>query len=264
MAGYVVLLYKIRIRGIYMTELETIQRAKMYMDKLAKGINPIDDTPVPENDTANNMRLSKCFTFVASVLQRVIDQGGLPQVPQTKISKTTFCLADTQKREFAFSDEAIPISEIAKRINALIDTNVMQKITYQQIRAWLSTIGMLEDAATISGGRTKHPTEAGMSLGISVERRRGVDGDYQVVLYSRSAQQFILDNIEAVVPMRIVTETPEKRGQPWTKEQENQLIEMHNNGVPIPRIAYAMQRSSSGIRSRLKKLGLIANYVEEE
>lgn len=36
-----------------MTELETIQRAKMYMDKLANGINPIDDTRVPEDDTIN-------------------------------------------------------------------------------------------------------------------------------------------------------------------------------------------------------------------
>ena len=234
------------------------------MDKLAKGINPIDDTPVPENDTVNNVRLSKCFTFVASVLQRVVDQGGLPQASQTMPSKSAFYLTDSQRREFLFSDEAIPISEIAKRINALIDTNVMQKITYQQIRAWLSTIGMLEDAATISGGRTKHPTNLGESLGISVERRAGDDGDYQVVLYNRSAQQFILDNIEAIAPMRVVTETPEMRGKPWTKEQENQLVEMHNNGVPISRIAYAMQRSGSGIRSRLKKLGLIENHIEEQ
>ena len=62
-----------------MTELETIQRAKMYMDKLAKGINPIDDTPVPENDAINNVRLSKCFAFVSDVLKRIVENGGMPQ-----------------------------------------------------------------------------------------------------------------------------------------------------------------------------------------
>ena len=31
-----------------MTELETIARAKMYIDKLANGINPLDDTAVAE------------------------------------------------------------------------------------------------------------------------------------------------------------------------------------------------------------------------
>ena len=31
-----------------MTELEKMQRAKMYIDKMANGINPIDDTAAPE------------------------------------------------------------------------------------------------------------------------------------------------------------------------------------------------------------------------
>ncbi len=246
-----------------MTELETIRRAKMYMDKLAKGINPINDTQVPENDTLNNVRLSKCFAFVSDILQRVVENGGLPQPALATSVKGTFCLPELRKKEFTFSDEPIPISEITKRINALIDVNTMQKITYQQIRAWLTTNGILEDAATISGGRTKHPTDLGKSMGIFTERRTGADGEYQVVLYDKSAQQFILDNIDAMIPMRIVTESPEMRGKPWTKEQEKQLIDMHNNGVPIPKIAYAMQRSSSGIRSRLNKLGLITDYSDK-
>ena len=45
-----------------MTELEKIERAKMYMDKLANGINPIDDTMAPDDDLINNVRLSGCGT----------------------------------------------------------------------------------------------------------------------------------------------------------------------------------------------------------
>ena len=45
-----------------MTELEKIERAKMYMDKLANGINPIDDTMAPDDDLINNVRLSRCFS----------------------------------------------------------------------------------------------------------------------------------------------------------------------------------------------------------
>lgn len=33
-----------------MTELETIERAKMYLDKMANGIDPLSDKPVPETD----------------------------------------------------------------------------------------------------------------------------------------------------------------------------------------------------------------------
>ena len=50
-----------------MTELEKIKRAKMYMDKLANGINLLDDTVVPDEDIVNQVRLSRCFFFVSDV-----------------------------------------------------------------------------------------------------------------------------------------------------------------------------------------------------
>ena len=46
---------------IKMTELEKIAYAQTFIEKLANGINPLDDTPIPENDIANNVRLSRCF-----------------------------------------------------------------------------------------------------------------------------------------------------------------------------------------------------------
>lgn len=74
-----------------MTELETLQRAKMYMEKLANGVNPIDDSVIPDEDVVNNVRLSRCFFYVADVLGQVIDNGGT--APQKRIKKNSFrCL----------------------------------------------------------------------------------------------------------------------------------------------------------------------------
>ena len=39
-----------------MTELEKIAYAKSFIDKLANGINPLDGTPIPDDDVANNVR----------------------------------------------------------------------------------------------------------------------------------------------------------------------------------------------------------------
>ena len=55
-----------------MTELDTIKRAKMYMEKLSQGVNPIDGTPVPEGDLTRNARMSRCFAYVAQVLDKVV------------------------------------------------------------------------------------------------------------------------------------------------------------------------------------------------
>ena len=60
-----------------MTELETMQRAKMYLDKLAQGIDPITNQEVPEDSVLNHVRLARCFFYVSSVLDQVIVNGGV-------------------------------------------------------------------------------------------------------------------------------------------------------------------------------------------
>ena len=49
-----------------MTELEILQHAKDYLDKLAKGIDPLTDREVPENDIINNVRISRCLYMATS------------------------------------------------------------------------------------------------------------------------------------------------------------------------------------------------------
>jgi len=48
-----------------MTELEKIAYAKSFIDKLANGINPIDDQPVAEYDVVNNVRLMTIITWTS-------------------------------------------------------------------------------------------------------------------------------------------------------------------------------------------------------
>ncbi len=51
---------------------------------------------------------------------------------------------------------------------------------------------------------------------------------------------------------------PESRiGKPWTKEEENKLIEEFNRGLKISDIAKLHNRNNGGIRARLKRLDLI-------
>ena len=100
-----------------MTELETLERAKIYMEKLANGINPIDGSVIPDEDVVNNVRLSRCFFYVSDVLRQVIENGGV--TPQKKSKKEPFLLTIEQREAFDFSAAPIPISEISKRINML-------------------------------------------------------------------------------------------------------------------------------------------------
>lgn len=44
-----------------MTETDKIAHARVYMEKLANGINPLTNQVVPDADLMNNVRISRCF-----------------------------------------------------------------------------------------------------------------------------------------------------------------------------------------------------------
>lgn len=182
-----------------MTDLEVMQRAKMYVDKLANGTNPLDDTALSENDIVNNVRISRCLFYVSDVLRQVIENGGT--VNKKKTPKEDFSISFEDIQKFSFSDTPIPISEIAKRINELTENENMKKLTYKHLTEWLVSIEMLYVETKPDGKTTKRPTDGGGKLGITTEIRHGMQGDYTVVLYNLSAQHFIIDNIEAVIAM---------------------------------------------------------------
>ena len=238
-----------------MTELGKIERARTYIDKLANGIDPISDTPVPDEDVVNNVRLSRCFFFVSDVLRQVIENGGIePAASKKKPKKLPLDIPFEKRLQFCYSETPIPASEIAKRVNDLIENPSMKKLSYSGILTWLTEIGMMAPAVTPTGKQTKRPTSAGMEIGISVEERTGSSGTYQVVIYNSAAQHFIVDNLDAVIAAG--NHQAEMQGAPWTTEQDARLIELYKKSVLINEIALALKRSTSAIDGRLKKLGL--------
>ena len=235
-----------------MTELETLERARMYMEKLANGINPIDGSVIPDEDIVNNVRLSRCFFYVSDVLRQVIENGGV--TPQKKIKKEPFSLTVEQREAFDFSAVPIPISEISKRINMLSTNENISTLSYAAIRDWLMSLGMLEHALDGSGKNVVRPTPQGESIGIALEARNGTNGPYYVVVYNLAAQHFIMDNLDAIIDYS--SAKTENQGQPWSPEHDRCLLDLHHKGVPVQEIAVTLKRGSGAVRSRLKKLGI--------
>lgn len=180
-----------------MTELETLERARLYMEKLANGINPIDGSAIADEEVVNNVRLSRCFFYVADVLRQVIDNGGT--APKQKSKKAPFSLPIEKRKEFSFSDTPITISEIVRRINDLVPSENMKKLSSKAVLNWLVSIGVLTVETTATGKTARSPTPQGAMLGFSVAVRNGLNGQYTAVLYNREAQQFLLDNIDAAI-----------------------------------------------------------------
>lgn len=158
-----------------MTELETIERARMYLDKMAKGIDPLTDKPAAETDMINQVRISKCLFFVSNILRRVLENGGIGSKPKQKQSpKLPLEISVEQLSRFEPDPQGLTISNLAKRINALIDNEDMIPLKYTAITEWLQQMGMLKTVVKKTGTiRTVQPKAAmprAFSLCIKMDR----------------------------------------------------------------------------------------------
>lgn len=238
-----------------MTELEMINRAKTYIDKLANGVNPLTDEPVSENDIVNNVRISRCFFYISDLLRRFAE-GGFPEAVK-KGKKQPFIITEEQRKRFEFSETPISVSEIARRFNAAVNTEGAVQMRYSGITFWLIESGLLSVDRREDGREVKLPTAAGMELGISQEVRSGANGSYTVVVYNENAQRYIVDNIDAILEAEKLLF--KMQGMPWSQAEDEFLEEQAARGIPVYDIALALKRNISSVRARTKKLGLVVS-----
>ena len=182
-----------------MTQLETMQRAKMYLDKLAQGTDPITNQEVPEDSVLNNVRLARCFFDVSDVLGKVIDNGGMIG---GKPKLQTFAISADQLTRVQISQEPVRVTQLVDMISEAVDNPQMKKLSTTTITNWLMERGFLEKQTGTDGKNRRVPTQNGLMLGLSTETRQGQYGEYQAVFYNSAAQRFVLDHLPSILAER--------------------------------------------------------------
>ena len=180
-----------------MTDLEILARAKMYLDKLADGVNPLSGEPVKDDDIVRNDRISKCLLYVSGVLTRVIENGG--EVGRRRSGRAGFQIDPEKLGEIEFSDFPVGVSVLCDRISVCKADENMKRLSHVVITEWLVEKGFLQVFEIGEGRTVKRPTSAGKEIGISLEERNGIRGPYEAVLYNSDAQHFIVDHLEAIL-----------------------------------------------------------------
>ena len=179
-----------------MTELETMQRAKMYMDMLSQGIDPVTGQLLPGGCGLDNARLGRCFSYVAGVLDKVIANGGVVGERKRTLA---FSLTPQQRAAVQLSEFPMTISEWINALYLAAGNPEMKKLAPGSVTDWLVSRGMMVKQTDENGRTQRLPTENGKRLGISTKTRTGKDGDYQAVFYDLNAQRFLLDNLDAII-----------------------------------------------------------------
>ncbi len=188
-----------------MEDYEMMARAKRYLEELAAGRDPLTGDPVGEDSVISNPRLRRCFRYAAQVLgqdaereERRFLRARAKEQRERRVNPTSFSREALER--FSFSDEPIPIMQIAARFNDLLADDTVKKLCYRDVSAFLLDAGILREAGSGDGKAKRLPTPFGESLGVLVENRVNKAGTpYSGVVYSRSAQRFIVDNIDSIL-----------------------------------------------------------------
>ena len=178
-----------------MTELDIMRRAKLYMDQLAQGIDPISGEELPEDTVLNNVRLARCFFYVSGVLQQLIGNGG--QVG--KVEKTPFSLSAQMRERVAPADHDLRITEFADLFVQASGDGNMKRPSVSKFTGWLIEKGFMEIVTDADGKQKRLPTAAGRQIGIYTQKRQSAYGEYFAVLYSPEAQRFLLDHLDDIL-----------------------------------------------------------------
>lgn len=179
-----------------MTELETMQRAKMYMDKLAQGIDPISDVELPQDTVLNNVRMARCFFYVSGVLEQVIRNGG---VVGARVGTVDFSLTAAQRSQVQLFQEPVRITEFADALHRAAGNPDMKKPNAGKITEWLEKNGLMYKQLNAEGKYNRLPTDSGRKLGMQTIERQSPSGAYTAVLYDRNAQRFLLDHLDEIL-----------------------------------------------------------------
>lgn len=246
-----------------MDELEKLKRAKLYIDKLANGIDPISDEMLLDDTILNNIRLARCFFYVSNVLQQVIDNGGTDRL-QSKTYRKKFFITEEQKDLIEITTVECYMKDLIDKINTVTDINNCRKFQQKWLSSWLIDRGILTEYIDNTNTKHKKASPEGEKLGFRTEMRNGMYGVYPAILINKYAQKYIIDNLFEMVPDSYSSNLnrAEYQGKPWSAEHESILVDLFNKQVPVNEIAITLKRTEEGIKARLKKLGIIEERSE--
>ena len=175
------------------TELEKLERARQYIEQLANGVDPISGQELLEDSALNQVRLSRCFFYVADVLGQAV----IREKKAAKIPLLPFALPEELRVQIPIEPSAM-IKRFTDSINALVDLTLMHNLKTTAITGWLVDQGYLREDL-FNGKRRKVATDKGRAAGITDEPRQGQFGSYTATLYDENAQRLMIAHLDEII-----------------------------------------------------------------
>lgn len=172
-----------------------MDKAKILLQKIAKGIDPLTGEIVPEESFLNDPGVIRCFYFLIDVLDYTA--SGAYDKPGWRMAR--FCITPEQKNKVRFVSPRTGVNEFAKCVNMCIDPCRSKKLTGVVLNKGLKRMGILGEAITADGKKRTVANEKSFDFGFETEKRVYNGIEYEMVVINEKGRKFLLDNLESIM-----------------------------------------------------------------
>ena len=178
-------------------DMGKLEKALIYVDRIADGKNPVNNMPADDDAVLNNPNVIRCMFFVKEALTVLKNNGGVVG-KVVKIKKKDFPLEALS--EFHF-EEKKTITKFVEQLSAPINQDEYEKLSYKIITDWLKKNGYLSEVNDEKiGKKVTITTEKGRAAGITHSLQNNLNGaPYYRVEYDKPAQEFIISILPALL-----------------------------------------------------------------
>lgn len=179
-------------------DLTKLEVALAYVERMAEGNNPVKNIPAEEDSVLNDPNVVRCMYFVRDVLKQVLDNGGKIGGRTSRSVKNPFpfeCLS-----KFVYQEDK-SISNFLAQVKLLAEDPNVKGISIKSITDWLKQMDYLVDEYnSVDQQKRTKTTSRGEQFGLYMEPRISARGqEYNVIIYSKRAQEFIVQHMKAIL-----------------------------------------------------------------
>ncbi len=173
-----------------------LKKSKDYLDKLVEGINPVNGKPISTREVIYDYKVSRQLEFLSEYVKNEIkrlENNEKAKKDDEDDELMEFELTDKELKKIELSEKPISLADICNMLNHLRPSSKMRKLKSISAIEVLNAFGMIDRVR-----RKIIPTEQGTALGIQFKEFQSNGSTLTKVLYSKDAQQFIIDHLKEI------------------------------------------------------------------
>ena len=173
-----------------------LKKSKDYIDKLVEGINPVNGKPISTREVIYDYKVSRQLEFLSDYLKNEIkrlEDNEEANTADKDDALDEFDLTDKELKNVTLSDTPVSLADVCNMLNHLRPSSKMRKLKAISAIEVLNAFGLIDRVR-----RKIIPTDEGVKLGIQFKEFQSNGATLTKVLYSKEAQQFIIDHLKEI------------------------------------------------------------------